>query len=847
MVGSLLSSLLLGMLIFLLTGAGEALYRESYPGKISLSGWFTRRALRTRRFLLSAVLGLALTAFFFCYQQLFYLVAARLGAWAPIEVPYDDLLGTAFPWVFVLLIGFMPAVTEEFLFRMFPIPWLQKGLRSRLLAIVIPALIWGFAHSNYPNQPFYIRGLEVGLAGVLIGAIMLRWNIFATLVWHYTVDALYTGTLLFRSGNPYYVISAAVAGGVILFPLLYAIVSYLRRGRFDAPDGLRNAEAPTPAGTEPAALPPGVPGEDRRAGPDPRAALPAMGVMGVTTTASVEGGGDGGPYSGAYRQDDSGVSSAPWSWRRRTVALAIGGAALLLLLLPGERLETARDITIGREAALTTAASFLREMGVSPESYRRAILPQGVRDQSEARYLRRHGGLDALRARYDGAAPPLRWRARVFRPLEAGEFSIEVDAVSGRIVRFDRTTAERDSLGSLSAAEAESLARRFLAGRGYDLTALERREASEEKRPRRVDHVFRFEASPSDPRNVGEARHRERIEVHGDRIGGWRSELKLPEEWVREQERRTVWNVAAQILPFLAFGAAIGLVLWHLLAAHRARRVPWRAVLLGAIPLGLLGLAGGINAWPGVAMRYVTAVPWELFQVTAGVGILLGLVVNYLLFVLVLAAALAAWPAASEWVRPPRLRRHLPDALLGGLVAVAVLVGLRQIGPFLASRWPGAAPPDLPGFPIGAADAWPWLGMTWSVVRGTVLLAAMGAAFIAVLRAERHRLRALGLLGLLVLAIAVPDAHGAGEFLVRLLVGLVWGGALLALVRLLPAGNLLVWPVAVYLVLAVSAIGEALAPPAAGFRTAAYVAALLLAIPLGWLVRRAWRSGRVRP
>ena len=845
MVGSVLSSLLLGMLIFLLTGAGEALYREAYPGKISLSGWFTRRALRTRRFLLSAVLGLALTAFFFCYQQLFYLVAARLGAWAPIEVPYDDLLGTAFPWVFVLLIGFMPAVTEEFLFRMFPIPWLQKGLRSRLLAIVIPALIWGFAHSNYPNQPFYIRGLEVGLAGVLIGAIMLRWNIFATLVWHYTVDALYTGTLLFRSGNPYYVISAAVAGGVILFPLLYAIVSYLRRGRFDEPDGLENAEASTPAGTEPATVPPGIPGEDRRAGPDPRGAFPRADV---TTAISVEGTGDGDASAGAPREDDSAGPAARWSWRRRTVALAIGGAALLLLLLlPGERLETARGITVGRDDALATATSFLREMGVSPESYRRAILPQGVRDPNEARYLRRHGGFDALRSRYDGAAPPLRWRARFFRPLEAGEFSVEVDAVSGRIVRFDRTTAERDSLASLSAAAAESVARHFLAVRGCDLGALELREASEEKRPRRVDHVFRFEASLSDPRNVGEAKHRERIEVHGDRIGGWRTELKLPEEWVREQERRTVWNVAAQILPFLAFGAAIGLVLWHLLAAHRARRVPWRAVLLGAIPLGLLGLAGGINAWPGVAMRYITAVPWEVFQVTAAVGILLGLVVNYLLFVLVLAAALAAWPTASEWMRTPRLRRHLPDALLGAGAAVTVLAGLRRIGPFLASRWPTAASPELPAFPIGAADAWPWLGMVWSVARGTVLLAAAGAAFIAVLRAERRRLRALGLLGLLVLAIAVPDAHGAGEFLVRLLLGLAWGGALLAMVRFLPAGNLLVWPVAVYLVLGVSAIGEALVPPVAGFRTAAVAASLLLAIPLGWLVLKACRSGRVRP
>lgn len=83
--------LVLGFLAAIATGAGiavivaaaEPIYRERFPQHLSLSGMFSRRGLRTKRFFLFVVLGYALTAFFFAYQAVFYVVAARLGAWAP--------------------------------------------------------------------------------------------------------------------------------------------------------------------------------------------------------------------------------------------------------------------------------------------------------------------------------------------------------------------------------------------------------------------------------------------------------------------------------------------------------------------------------------------------------------------------------------------------------------------------------------------------------------------------------------------------------------------------------------------------------------------------------------------
>ena len=146
-VQNLLAALGLGALIFLLMASTEPVYRDAYPRAISIRRYFSWHGLRTRSFFLANVVGIALTFFFFAYQTVFYLAANKLGAWAPADIPFSDLLNTRFPWVMVLFVGFFPAVSEEIQFRAFAIPFLRKYLKSGPLAIVLAAFIWGFLHS----------------------------------------------------------------------------------------------------------------------------------------------------------------------------------------------------------------------------------------------------------------------------------------------------------------------------------------------------------------------------------------------------------------------------------------------------------------------------------------------------------------------------------------------------------------------------------------------------------------------------------------------------------------------------------------------------------------------------
>src|SRR5260370_16559053 len=115
------------------------------------------------------------------------------------------MVNTGFPWIAVLFAGFFPSLSEEFISRAFSIPFFERIFRSRIAAIIIAGFIWGFGHATYPNQPFFIRGLEVGLGGIFLGFIFFRFGLLPALLWHYTVDPIYTPLLLFPLANAYYI------------------------------------------------------------------------------------------------------------------------------------------------------------------------------------------------------------------------------------------------------------------------------------------------------------------------------------------------------------------------------------------------------------------------------------------------------------------------------------------------------------------------------------------------------------------------------------------------------------------------------------------------------------------
>jgi len=109
------------------------------------------------------------------------------GAWAPQEVQLQRAVNTGFPWIpgshwfarFHERGVHVPALRDPFFHALHAIS---------LDAVIVPAFLWGFLTAT-TRKNCYIRGIEVGLIGIVAGIVMLRYGILSHVNWHYTVDA----------------------------------------------------------------------------------------------------------------------------------------------------------------------------------------------------------------------------------------------------------------------------------------------------------------------------------------------------------------------------------------------------------------------------------------------------------------------------------------------------------------------------------------------------------------------------------------------------------------------------------------------------------------------------------
>jgi len=739
----------LGAVLFLLVAAGEPLFREAYPGQPALGRILSVRAFRSKRFFRGLLLGYAMTAFFFAYQVVFYIVAERFGAWAPAEVPYSSLLGTTFPWLGVLIMGFMPATTEEFSSRMFSIPFV-RSFAPGWVAVLLPAFIWGFAHSTYPNQPFYIRGLEVGFAGVLIGLVFLKEGMLPLLVWHFTVDAVYTALLLVRSTNPYFVVSGALSALVLLLPMAVALVLYFRNGGFAPDEGLANAAVGSAPEAPHAVEPPPI------ACAPPRALEP----------------------------------------RRLALAAGLSLAVLFLarVVLPHATPWDGLEIRVDRAGARAAADVFLKARGEDPEAFLRAVthataLP-ALEDPSEtgaglipydpsdaaARWLLERGGMPLLTKWATSILPGPVWHVRYVRALDEHGGTVAVDARSGKVVAFRRTFPEAESGGSPDEAAAGAKAAEVLKSFGEEAGRWTLVSSSGENRKARRDTRVVFESKAD---RAGEAARRLFVSLAGDVPSLYATALKLPEEWVRLREKSTPPKYAALVWKILGLGTLVGLLLVEVVKVARAGVVPWRrALALGAL-LTLPALLARAVGLPVILARYDSQFTLPVFFVIAGVGLVVGVLVSFFLAFLAAGLVLTVKPDATAAFRRGAIdgRRSLVAAAAAVLLVVAARALARSIGAaFPLEAGVGAFP-----FPPGVQGLLPAASVL-DAVTSRLLLLAGGAAFGALLLSDVLKKPALraGFLLFAAGAFAPLSARTWGELFVPVLTGSIVGAAFLA-------------------------------------------------------------------
>ena len=695
-----LTSLASALLVVLAIVPGEPLYRIFQPDKLRLDVGFRLPGIRTKEFFTANVIGICMAAAHIGYITVFYIISRRLGAWAPQDLNYENVVSTYVPWVYPLTIGVYAATSEEFLFRLFAIPYLLRMTKSRFLAVVLPAFFWGFLHSNYPQEPAYIRGLEVGLIGIVAGLVLLRWGIWATLIWHYTVDAFLISTSLLRSHGAYLRVSGALVGGAALIPLAIAAISYVSRGGFVEDAALLNRARPVGA---PPLAPDIAPGQ---AAPE---------IQEPSTAAKI-----------------SDQAAIPPRALAALVLCGLLGLALLVGVKPQAIGDFVRFQTDARQA-VELSSDALRQINVDPASYHHAATVTYTFDEYTNEYLRRAIGISATNRVYRDQVPSAFWTVRYFRDSQNEEYMVILKP-DGSLHSVHHTVDEKTPGANLSKDDAQSRAEAFLRDRkNVNLSDWNLVETHTDKKPARTDHFFEWQQKTALDAASGQngAYIRTQLQVLGDEVSGYRIFIKIPETWRDAETRATPGQIAQSFGRNAGIAVALIAVLvifFRNLKNPGVAQVPWRRLGQLSILMLLAGIVLYVDRTSQLLMNYTTAWPLVTFYIIlfitmifitalymSGAILLLGLSWFFL--------GRAFGPGSIPSWRGMRVA-DFRDAFFVALFGSATVMGLIRL-PALFPHWPlmrhslgtgvpenmDALSPALGGLASAVAVAFLWVGL----------------------------------------------------------------------------------------------------------------------------------------
>ncbi|MCX5657335.1 MAG: CPBP family intramembrane metalloprotease, partial [Candidatus Omnitrophica bacterium] len=224
-LSSVIGTVIFGLVVFLFGAVGFSLSTDAFlSDKMPMIS-----AIKEKRFSFKnnpgIFVGYLASFFFLGIVALFYYLGTKYwGVWMPMESKYSNMFGTYFPFLNPLTVGATAAISEEFTFRLFAIAFIKKYLKKDYLAIILPALIWAFAHSSYAVFPAYMRGIELTFVGVIMGYLFLKFGLETVIIAHYSINAVLVSVPLLESKNLYYQVSGIAVILLAFVPVILAII-----------------------------------------------------------------------------------------------------------------------------------------------------------------------------------------------------------------------------------------------------------------------------------------------------------------------------------------------------------------------------------------------------------------------------------------------------------------------------------------------------------------------------------------------------------------------------------------------------------------------------------------------
>ncbi len=246
-----------GIALGLVFMAAEGLTRTAFPGHPQLwklwsraAGGSTDVAGRTAGGYLMVPIELGLIAAFYFVTNRYF------GWWQPSsEMTDPNVLSSAVPALGPISMALQAGFMEECLFRAVPLSLgaiigARFGARGMGIAIafVLQAVVFGAAHANYPGFPAYSRLVELVVPAMIWGAIFLRFGLLPTITLHALFDLVLMSIPLFLVEAPGAWLQRALVVAAGLVPALFVAFRHSQaRPWFALPAALFNGGWQAPA------------------------------------------------------------------------------------------------------------------------------------------------------------------------------------------------------------------------------------------------------------------------------------------------------------------------------------------------------------------------------------------------------------------------------------------------------------------------------------------------------------------------------------------------------------------------------------------------------------------------
>jgi len=566
-----------GFFASLLVLAGEAMYRITYPKKIAFENYFKLRSLRSVQVSQGLIIGLCMFAIASGWVVAYYLLGSRFGFWCPLDVGSYEVLSTYSPAYGALCLGVEAAFNEEILYRVIGLGLAKKLVRKFWLANLMQAAAWGFAHSTYPQQPAYARGVELTLSGLLFGYICNRFGLLPCLVAHYLLDSFLTAQPLLVSGKFGLVLSGAAP--LLPFPLLAAI-SIAR--------AIKKPIEEEPLTNEAIVVPKAIAHDH---------------------------------HLEARKKFDY----QPLSNRVRAIVLSVMIVSIAVSCLLGHvrGIGSNSKVYVNRDQAIRQGWDVMSEHHIDIKPLDRnngwkvvAWLTDSISSE-EMQYLFENLKLPKTLELADATQPGYYWRVRFFKPLQAEEYEVDLNG-RGKETDFDTSLPEDAEGAKLNEADARNIAEQYVRQTHPEYWPFVFDSTLRNERKHRTDYVFTFKV-PKD--KVAEADSKLSESIVGDKVSEFGQSWEVPDKWKWEREKKTPKD---EVLTNIRIGASLVvllMVLWWLIGLLRVGYFPFRPALIFGGIMAALYIPDAINDLADLFRSYSTTTPLPNFMIKEAVSV----------------------------------------------------------------------------------------------------------------------------------------------------------------------------------------------------------------------------------